>query len=202
MSIESLLILFGIAGLLCVVVGVWLIFSWRRRARREELFRVQKLEATLFFDGIRKAGKWPSPQTNLILQKGEAALLDESSVFFESRSYRVGGGAGTRIGRVYVGGGVSESQQRLKQIDTGRLTLTTKRLIFDGSIENRSLRLPDILSVQRWSDAIEVSTQRRAKSQVFRVENPMIWATMVEQTASGKITPRSPSFSVFLRFAS
>ena len=65
------------------------------------------------------------------------ALLDESSVFFESRAYRVGGGAETRFGRVYVGGGVSKSQQRLKQIDTGRLTLTTKRLIFDGSIENR-----------------------------------------------------------------
>lgn len=189
MSAESLLILFGFAGVLCTVVGLWLILSWRRRAQREKLFRVQKLEATLFFDDIGKTGKWPSPQTNVILQKGEVALLDESSIFYESRAYRVSGGAGTRIGRVYVGGGVSESQQRLKQIDTGRLTLTSKRLTFDGSIENRSLRLPDILSVQRWSDAIEVSTQRRAKSQVFHVENPMIWATMVEQIASGKIAP-------------
>jgi len=55
-------------------------------------------------------------------------------------------------------------------------------------MENRTLRLPDIISVERWQDAIEVSTQRRAKSQVFVVENPVLWATMVKQIASGKFS--------------
>jgi hypothetical protein len=188
MSTTSLNILFGFAVVLAIVIAVRLVSSTRQRVQREDIFRVQKLEAMAFLDRIEKTGKLPPPETNIIPQKGEVALLDEPSTFYESRSYRVGGGAGTRIGGVYVGGGVSQSQQRLKQIDTGRLTLTNKRLIFDGSMENRTLRLPDIVSVERWQDAIEVSTQRRAKSQVFVVENPVLWATMVKQVASGKFS--------------
>jgi hypothetical protein len=33
-------------------------------------------------------------------QKGEVALRDEATVLYETRAYRVGGGAGTRIGRM------------------------------------------------------------------------------------------------------
>jgi hypothetical protein len=110
--------------------------------------------------------------------------LDEESILFESRAYRVSGGAGTRIGRVWVGGGVSESQQRLKQIDSGRVTLTTMRLVFDGSMENRSIRLADIMSVEQWADAIEIGSHKRAKSLILRVNNPWIWSNMVKQFAN------------------
>jgi hypothetical protein len=129
----------------------------------------------------------------LLLQKDEYGVLEEESTLFETRAYRVYGGAGTRIGRVYVGGGASESNQRLKQIDNGTLTLTTKRLVFDGARENRALKLGDLLSVNPWSDAIEVSTQRRAKSQVFTVANPLIWASAVHAVAAGKLSVQTDS---------
>ncbi len=97
----------------------------------------------------------------------------------------MGGGTATRVGRFYVGGMVSESQQRLKQVDRGRLTLTNRRLVFVGSMENRHVRLPDIVSLEAWADAIAVCTQRRTKNQVFSVQNPLIWAAMVQLAISG-----------------
>lgn len=154
------------------VIVIPIIISNQRRKQREARFQQLKQDALEFIQGIERTGTLPSPDKNVILQKGETALLDEASILYETRAYSVSGGAGTRIGRIYVGGGASESHQRWRQIDTGRLTLTSKRLIFDGSQENRALRLADIVSVQNWSDAIEVSTQRRAKSLVFQVENP------------------------------
>jgi hypothetical protein len=200
MTTDFLTLLIGLALVAVVVTALSAIFSNRGRAQSEARSRQMQQEASRFFARIQQSGKLPSPQTNIILQAGETALLDESSVLFESRAYRVGGGAGTRIGGVYIGGGVSESRQRLKQIDQGRVTLTSKRLIFDGSMENRALRLSDIVSVQLWSDAIEVSTQRRAKSLVLQVANPLIWKGVVEQLAAAKIvasrapdTPGEPS---------
>jgi hypothetical protein len=124
-------------------------------------------------------------RARLILKDGEHALLEEPSALIETRAYRVYSGAGTRIGRVYVGGGVSESRQRWSVIDQGTLTLTTKRLVFDGSQENRNVQLAHVLSVSPGSDVIEVSTQGRGKSQVYRVRNPLIWATAVHGVAAG-----------------
>ena len=57
----------------------------------------------------------------------------------ETRAYRVYGGAGTRVGRIYVGGGASESHQRLGRLIPGILVLTNQRLIFDGGHETRSV---------------------------------------------------------------
>jgi hypothetical protein len=70
-------------------------------------------------------------------------LLQEQSALHETRAYRVSGGGGTRIGRIYVGGGMSESHQRLRAIDSGTLVLTNQRLVFDGASESRTIKLDD-----------------------------------------------------------
>src|SRR5712664_415843 len=105
-STDTLKLLLGCAVVVALVIVIAAIFSKVRSAQREDLFRVQKLEAMESFNRLEKTGKLPATQTNIILQKGEVALLDEPTTFCEARSYRVGGGAGTRIGGVYIGGGV------------------------------------------------------------------------------------------------
>ena len=135
----------------------------------------------------------PGPHANLhapILKDGEHAILEESSTLFETRAVRVYGGGRTRLGRVYVGGGASESHQRVREIDQGTLTLTTARLVFDGGLENRNVALSKVLSVSPWADAIEISTERRAKSQIYRVENPLIWCSAIRAIAAGKFSER------------
>jgi hypothetical protein len=174
---------------LVLVVGVaFILFKRHREKAHLDALREEAEEfALLARDGL------PAIETRLILKENEHGLLEEESALMETRSYRVYAGAGTRIGRVYVGGGSSESHQRLKLMDEGTLTLTTKRLVFDGSQENRTVQLSQVLSVRPWVDAIEVSTQRRAKSQVYRVQNPLIWMATIEAIAAGKFRQRYTS---------
>jgi len=186
---QTLLAVLIIVG---VIVGVVLgLVTSARRRKALQRHRVLEMQHELErFVEHAEQGLTPV-STHLILQKDAYAVLEESSALFETRAYRVYGGAGTRIKGIYIGGGASESHQRLREIDTGTLTLTTKRLIFDGTHENRNVRLSDLLSVSiPWSDAIEVSSQKRAKSQVFRVRNPLIWTTIVRSVAAGKFSKR------------
>ena len=135
MKIDPVLVivLAIVAGLVALIAASYILPARRRKqsaARAEAL----KLDAKSFLDRCARNGRFPTVSTNLILKGDEVAIFDEASILYESRSYRVSGGAGTRVGKVWIGGGVSESQQRLKKIDKGRLTLTTARLVFDGSL--------------------------------------------------------------------
>src|SRR5215831_1026914 len=73
----------------------------------------------------------------------------------------------------------SSGVQRLKQLDSGMLTLTTKRLVFTGWMESRVVNIKDIVSVEPFADAIEISTAKRAKRQVYMVGNPIIWGSLI-----------------------
>src|SRR5262245_26240718 len=131
-----------------------------------------------FFDKIQ-AGKFTPPDTPLVLGADETAVLNEPSKLIEARATRVYAGGGTRVQGIYVGGGESSSVQALKELDSGTLTLTTKRLVFTGSMESRVSNVKDIVSVENWADAIEISTAKKAKRQVYVVRNPLIWGALL-----------------------
>lgn len=184
--------------LFVIVIAVFAIFavfsligsSRRKREMNEHLKRSGEEAKRFFLDlGARKKLTVMGPdEVSIVLKEGELAVFQEPSRFYETRAYRIYGGGGTRIKGVYVGGGASESHQRLREIDTGTLVLTNQRLIFDGSMENRALNLKDIISASAWTDAIEVSSSRRQKSQVYTIRNPIIWAQMIKMIAGGQIS--------------
>jgi hypothetical protein len=146
-------------------------------------------EAKDFFATIRQTGDLPvSPSTSIILASGEKACLDEESNLYEEKSSRVYGGTGTRIEGIWVGGGGSTSIQSLRNIDSGRLTLTNKRIVFTGSMESRVIELTDIVSNVPLVDAIQIASKRRAKNQIYMVRNPILWATFIELIVEGTIT--------------
>jgi hypothetical protein len=138
-----------------------------------------------------EAGKFTPPDTPLVLGTDETALLNEPSKLIEGRATRVYAGGGTRVRGIYLGGGQSTSVQSLKELDSGTLTLTTKRLIFTGSMESRVINGKDIVSVEPLADAIEVSTARKAKRQVYLVRNPLIWAALLTTVIKGGISVRT-----------
>jgi hypothetical protein len=76
----------------------------------------------------------------------------------------------------------------LKQLDSGTLTLATKRLVFTGSMESRVVNIKDIVSVEPLADAIEISPGRKAKRQVYLVHNPIIWATLMRTAIKGGLS--------------
>ncbi len=145
-------------------------------------------EAKEFFDKLITTGKISGPDTPIVLGRDETALLHEPSKLIEARATRVYAGGGTRVKGIYIGGGESSSVQSLKQLDSGTLTLTTKRLVFSGSMESRVANLKDIVSVEPFADAIQVSTGKKAKRQVYLVRNPIIWATLIRMAIKGGIS--------------
>jgi len=68
------------------------------------------------------------------------------------------------------------------------LTLTTKRLVFTGWMESRVVNIKDIVSVEPFADAIEISTAKRAKRQVYMVGNPIIWGSLIRMIIKGRIS--------------
>ncbi|PYK22090.1 MAG: hypothetical protein DME56_02350 [Verrucomicrobia bacterium] len=135
-------------------------------------------EATDFFNKI-EAGNFTPPQTPLGLLAGESALLNEPSKLLEARATRLYAGGGTRVQGIYVGGGQSASSQTLKEVDSGTLTLTTKRLVFTGSMESRVVQFKDIVAVQAMGDAIELSVGNKPKREVYLVHNPILWGSLL-----------------------
>jgi DNA-directed RNA polymerase subunit RPC12/RpoP len=120
--------------------------------------------------------------------------LDEPSKLIEARATRVYAGGGTRLKGIYIGGGESGSFQSLKELDSGTLTLTTKRLVFTGSMESRVVNIKEIVSIEPFgADAIVVSTGRKVKRQVYVVRNPIIWSTFIPMLIKGAVWPVTKS---------
>jgi hypothetical protein len=142
-------------------------------------------ELNLFTEQI-KARKSLIPITTVVLlRKGEKAYLEGNTTLLETRAirYHTRGGMGFRVMKgVYVGGasGTSESKDEWRVIDKGILTLTNERLIFDGDKEDRVIPLKKIISVKTSLDSIEISAETRKKSMLFTLNNPLIWATVIQ----------------------
>jgi hypothetical protein len=166
-----------------VVVLVAIAFAAINASRKpkpisqEQVAQLQA-EATEFFNQI-EAGKHIPPETPVLLGAQETALLNEPSKLLEARATRTYAGVGTRVQGIYVGGGQSASSQSLKEVDSGTLTLTSKRLVFTGSMQSRVVQFKDIVSVQAMADAIELSIGNKAKRQIYLVHNPILWGALL-----------------------
>jgi hypothetical protein len=145
-------------------------------------------KAKEFFDRLVTTGKISAPDTPLLLEADEAALLHEPSKLIEARATTVYNGGGVPVRGIYVSGGESSSVQSLKQVDSRTLTRTTKRLVFTGSTETRVVTVEDIVSVEPLPDAIEVSTGNKAKRQIYSMHNPVIWTMLVRTVCKGGLS--------------
>jgi hypothetical protein len=150
-----------------------LVFALINASKKSKTVLAAKLaqlqgEAKEFADKLVATGKITVPDNiPVIFGTDETALLHEPSKLIEARATRVYAGAGTRVRGIYIGGGESRSIQSLKELDSGTLTLTTKRLVFSGSMESRVVNVKDIVSIEPFADAIEMGIAKRAKRQVY-----------------------------------
>jgi hypothetical protein len=171
--------LIGLGVIVLVALAAAAINASRRPKPISQAQAAQLQTEAMEFLNRLEAGNVTPPETPLLLGLQETALLNEPSKLIEGRATRVYAGAGTRIEGVCVGGGQSASVASLKEVDSGTLTLTTKRLVFTGSMQSRVVQFKDIVSVQAMGDAIEISVANRAKRQVYLVQNPIIWAALL-----------------------
>jgi len=52
--------------------------------------------------------------------------------------------------------------------------VTNKRLIYDGTGNDRTILIDEILSVNCWREAVEISVENRDRSMLFAAPNPLI----------------------------
>jgi hypothetical protein len=141
-------------------------------------------DANRYLLTVKEQGALPQVPSNINLKAGESAFYSTASTLYETRSVRnyQSGGGGVRVAKgIYVGGskGRSTSSQEWSKIDSGALTVTNKRLTFEGAGETRSFPISKILSSDSSSETVQVSIEGRQKALVFSAPNPLILATIL-----------------------
>ena len=66
-----------------------------------------------------------------------------------------------------VGGFQAQSHEELKEIDTGTLVLTTKRLCFAGRLRSLEVFLRKLISIDAYSDAVAIRRSSTEKTEFF-----------------------------------
>ena len=130
---------------------------------------------------LMESGRFPEVPVSIALQKKETCHFMGPTTLFEMRTetQRVNyGGTTARIkimkGVYYRVGSVNVqriTREVLKQIDTGTLYVTNKRIIFDGSRKNSTIRLSGVFSISPYSDAVEIE-KSSGRNPYFAVADP------------------------------
>ena len=177
--------------ILVVVLFISLIlWGWNAQKKHTERLKQALLkEAESYVKKIFDAKALDLTPTNIIIKEDEIAFLECNSTLLETRSVRYyeSGRVGLRVAkRLYVGSssGTSHSQEELKHIDAGTLTLTNKRLVFTGLTNSRNIPISKLIAVNYFMDSIKVTTETRQKSLVFTVPNSLIWTFAIKIVAS------------------
>ena len=180
---------FAAACVVLLVAVLIIVAVMQQKKKRATVERVQD-NASSAIGWIQRiqTGQFTPPDTPVLLRPGEMAILCEPSELVEAKATRFYGGAGTRIKGIYIGGGASHPVDSLTRIDSGTLTLTTQRIVFDGNMQNRSAEAKQIISLKAYADAIEIATSKRSKSQLYVVGNPLLWEGVIKLVISGDMT--------------
>lgn len=173
---------------LCVALAIY----GAKKKEDKEIRRVLLVhEADKYIDSVKELKSLPTinPLGAIFLEKDEHLFLNEDVDMKETRSVRRSSGSfgGVRIMKgVTVGqySGRSSSSLEWATLDNGSLYLTSKKLLFMGRKENRSIPLKKIVAVETFLDAVEITVDGRSKAIQFPVKNGYIWSSAITITKS------------------
>lgn len=126
----------------------------------------------------------------ILLKPGEVCHWVTSATLFEERTRRVsyGTSSGTSIrmtkgGSWYFGGSYRTSfpVYEMAELDSGTFVITSKRLAFLGSRRTLEKPLKNVVSVQLYSDAIQIYFSNRQKAPLFATSDAELVAAVIYQ---------------------
>jgi hypothetical protein len=163
-----------------VLMAVAVFRAKQQRDRRALLFA----QARAFAASVQQKRALPIVAANIILKPGEVAFYSTPSTLYETRAVRhyQAAHSGFRVAKgVWVGAtsGRSTNTQEWTKIDSGWLTITNKRLVFDGTREGRAVPLSKVVSAHNSTTAIEIAVEGRQKAMVFDAPNPLIASLII-----------------------
>ena len=115
----------------------------------------------------------PAAGCPILLKGGEQALFVLGGVsLHEPRSVTRGayGGPSIHVAKgltIRTGAFQAQSHEELKEIDSGTLVLTSKRLCFSGRLRSLEVDLRKLISVDAYSDAVAIRRSGKEKTEFF-----------------------------------
>jgi hypothetical protein len=189
-------LLFAVFAVLFLVAIIGLLYSIR--GRRETTEQIDKVTvATRGYLEALEQGRVFAPVTVPVhLEQGEFPIRHDRATMAEVRRARVGGGLGTRVRvggfPIYLGGWKSVPSEELREVGTGDLVLTNRRLLFLGA---HTLTIPfdRLLTCQQIDAALLVSESRSKRPHVVIPENAGLWCFLVNWAADNRFKdPKLP----------
>jgi hypothetical protein len=117
----------------------------------------------------------------IMLKADEYPIVCSDSRLAEERSIGNYTGMSFRVARgMYYRTGQSTGDTELRIIDTGKLVLTTKRLVFVGSKRTASTELRKLVNVDHYADAITIHKDGKAKAETYFLDTPSVYKLILE----------------------
>jgi hypothetical protein len=170
------------------------------KSRRQAAEKLDQLTAATraYIEALEQSRVFaPVAVPGLHLEQREFAIRHDRATLAEFRRARVGGGLGTRVRvggfPIYLGGWKSVPNEELREVGTGELVLTNRRLLFLGA---HTLAIPfdRLLKCEQIDTALLVSESRSKSPRVFLPENnPGLWCFLVNWVAENRFEdPKLP----------
>lgn len=181
LAVLALVVIWLVAG---ISIARRIISKSRTRARDE----AAKNEYSRWFDETARLGTLPRVDVSVSLGADETCYLARRATLCEPRAVRtsVHAGGAVRVARgVTVGAGhtTSESHDEWREISSGILYVTDRRIIFDGDMINRVIDLRKLLSVEASTRRLTVSCASRQNTMVFVGLNALIARAVIGMIA-------------------
>lgn len=181
----------SVALLVLSIVGlVW--STVRGKARARQLDALADAQFKKWRNALESAdGYLPAVRLPINLQRGETGYFYATSVTLcEPRAVRSGsyGGGSVRVMKgvsIHSGRFASESHDEWRPITTGNLYVTDRRIVFDGQMKNRIIKLDEVMSVSTGYREVCVNSSKLQKPIGFKDVNGQIFAAVVNALSGG-----------------
>ncbi|HEY3897736.1 MAG TPA: J domain-containing protein [Chthoniobacter sp.] len=170
--------------------GLALLLSLLGKYQRWSRWRHICKEWDSFFAMIERIQALAIVPSHIELERNEHAFFCAASALYETRALRDGRPRKPSF-RVAKGMWISETRgrslgrQEWAMIDSGMLTVTNHRIVFDGLREARSIPLQRVLTLTPMRDSVDIEIENRQKNMAFIARNPLILASIMRLARDG-----------------
>ena len=165
-----------------IVAALAAIHVWTKRKQQrqyQELLAAADAEYKRWRHGVAVRRGLQTVDAEVALEAGERCHFKATATLAEPRAVRntahLGGAVRVAKGvALLAGNSRSESHDEWRELSSGVLYITNRRIIFDGEMHNRSIKLSSVMSIQAEPLALAVSMSNRQKTVLFTHMNGKI----------------------------
>lgn len=192
---ENLPIDILLTGTFCILCYV----TWPKADGTQKKNAIAKLciEADEFFKHVNASRRFPPSNAQRIIDKPSAPILAAcDATLFELQQVRPSARIATRVNfgsiPIYIAP-TPKSRQALQQTGSGELAVTPTTLIFSSPSKMVEIKLSKIVSIDIFSDGIQILSGGRSKPIMLNLSNGILWGHLLKNLIRLELTsPQLP----------